>query len=252
LVANLLTIERIDAVGFVDEGANPEADILIWKRADPPATDDNISKGEANMSFDFDSLPDEARAEFETLQSRITELEGQLAAEPTENADPEEQVLKALPDEDRALIQKRIEEAEARVAKAEQAAAEAVEKANEERRERRLAEFAKQAESELDTLIGETSDKAMLLYTVHERLDKDTAKSLMEMLRAANGIAKQSDVLTKQLSSVDAEMPDTAWAEVEKQATELVTNGIKPTREQAIDHILTNDAALAARVDAER
>jgi len=257
-VPNLLTIERIDAVGFVDEGANPESDILIWKRAEIPPEPSSKSPqmGDASMSFDINSLPDEAKAEFEALQTQVADLTETVAtatAQTPDPVDPGEEILKRLPDETRDLIQKQLDDAESRVAKAEERVTKALKEAESERTERRMAEFTKQAEDELDELPEDAPSKATILYAVHENLDKDTAKSLMDMLRAANGVAKTANVITKQIGDSTGDPdPQTATAEMMKRAVELVASGSQPTKEQAVDFLLTTDKELATRVDAER
>lgn len=282
-MTTLLRVEEIEAVGFVDSGANQLADVLIWKRStededmsDKPqdggklahmlravgsllkwsddeveaAVEEAVTKStseEGEMTeFNVAELPEEAQEHFRAMEERATTAESALevseakVAELSKAEEPEEDdVLKGLPEE----VVKRLEAAEERADRAEEIA-------KAERRERRLADFRKQAEDELDALPGEVDDKAELLEAI-EGLDDEQTKALRTMLRSANEVAK-SDKLMDEHGVGGGGEEDKAIAKISARAKELVEKGDIATFEQAFDHVMQTDTELAMEYKAER
>jgi len=120
-----LHIKELLSIGAVDNGDNPEAEIVFWKRRKAKQTPDGgDSKGEPMIEgFDLSALPDDTRdalaAHFEVLKA---ERDAALEAVPPPVEEAE--VEKALPDDIAELIAK----AHAKTAEAEAALAVEVEK----------------------------------------------------------------------------------------------------------------------------
>lgn len=258
---NLLKTNLIEAVGFVDAGANPDSDILIWKRGVADPTSVQPEKGEGKMPFDINSLPEEAQTEFQSLESRIAELEEaattnatelevaqKAAAEAVSNADGGtdggDPVLKKLDDEVREQVEKRIAEAEKR-------ADEALAKADVERKERLIAKCEAEAKDNYSRIPGDDVAKGKVLYEIDENLSEDTAKGLREMLSAANGLIEAGGI-TEEIGKGGGDKTQTNWDSLVAKANDLVSKGEFETREQAIDHIYSTepDLIVAARADA--
>lgn len=71
---NLLKVKRIQTVGFVTEGANPEADILIWKSRDEPVTFKEVKGQEAADQEVWDFTSNLGRS----LRSILLEGDGEV------------------------------------------------------------------------------------------------------------------------------------------------------------------------------
>ena len=172
-----LTNLVIEKVAFVDAGANPGADILIYKRATEPAdsegapvADDTkfeeaVAKAVAEKVF---ALEAEHKAQGEVIAAldamdndTLAALRG-ITVAPVEKSDDD--VLKALPDE----VRERIEKAETQLAKIEG--------------ERRTERFAKAAEE--FTPLAPVAEIAPVLDAL-DHADPEIAKSLTQILKAA-------------------------------------------------------------------
>ena len=291
----LLIIERLDTVGFVDSGSNPDADVLIWKRAP-----DSHEKGGSDMPFDpkkdlsadgqtwleelekkqkeaLDAAVVKNAEELEALKARVAELgegegegEGEGDGEGEGEGEGEEEgalaklrkLLRGEPEPDpvtKGMTADQLavhKSQEARIAKAEADAKAATELANtaiakaaEERKERQMVEFQKTAETDLSLLQGEPDAKAVLLYAVHDKLDKETAKSVVDMLRAANSqVQKAAEQLAKEIGSAGGdEDPESPWNQVLDKAKELrkAQPELYDTDAKAVAKILVDNPKLA-------
>jgi hypothetical protein len=95
---NRLTVNSITSIGAVEDGDNEPSKIMFWKRKkDTEPVQGQVEKEGEPMSFDVDSLPDEAK-EYMTAQ---------IAAG---IAEASEEVPDALPDDLPDLVTKRIED----------------------------------------------------------------------------------------------------------------------------------------------
>lgn len=289
-MTTLLKVDEIDTVGFVDAGANQLAEVLIWKRAEAPAvlkqevdmsdatersggklatmfravglllnwSDEDVeavveeaaiikAAEEAEMSdvFNVADLPEPAQEAFRALESRATEAETKLAAAQAEladvvKADEPEDVMKGLPEE----VSKRIDLLEKR-------ATEAEEIAKAERTARQRAEFAKQAEEQLDQLAGEPEDKVDVLAAIYA-LPDDQRDKVLEMLRGANEVAKTGKVYDEH-GRGGGDETTTAVDKIAAKARALIEKGdFSGSFEQAFDHVLKTDRDLAGEYVAER
>lgn len=287
----LLIIERLDTVGFVDSGANPDADVLIWKRVP-----DSHEKGGSDMPFDpkkdlsaegqtwledlekkqkeaLDAAVAKNAKEFEALKAKVAELaegegdgDGEGEGEGEGEGDGALAKLRRLllgenePDPvtkgmtaDQVAIHKaqeaRIAKAEAEAKAATDIANTAIAKAAEERKERQMVEFRKIAETDLSLLQGEPDDKSILLYAVHNKLDKETAKSVVDMLRAANSqVQKAAEQLAKEIGSSGGDSdPESPWNQVLDKAKELRKSQpeLYDTDAKAVAKILVDNPKLA-------
>jgi hypothetical protein len=185
-----LLVKEITSVGAVEEGDNPGAEILFFKRKDHKATEvakesrTTAETEEASMARpDLSSLDDEVRAPLETY---LDELEAQ---QPVVEPDPEE-VVKAAPEEVQEIIAKQASELE-----------ELQKQADEDRKEleteiakRRTAEFTDLAKS-YEAVTG--PDAGPHLDAIEASVPTETFDWLKERLNATAAVLEADTVLTK-------------------------------------------------------
>ena len=256
---NLLKVKRIMTVGFVDEGANPEADILIWKsRNEPtetPSTDATQpeKEGGQSMAFDINTLSAEAQAEFQKLQELAAQvpaleeerdtLQEQLskAADPPASTEPED-VMKGLDPKVQELFKSLSDRADASEARAE----EVVEKLA-------TSELEGFAKADLAALSGEVADQVRILRLMQKSLKAEEFTAVKEMFKGAAAAVKAADVLKRELGASEPEtVGGGAFAKVQAKGAELVRDGKFDTIQKAVAHILRTDNALAKEYEAER
>lgn len=105
---NRLFVDSITSIGAVDEGDNPLSKIMFWKRkTTEPAPGPVVKKGDS-MSFDVESLSDDAKAHVEGLVAQIAELTETPEALPNDLPDL---VTKRLDDQDTVIEKERVEKA---------------------------------------------------------------------------------------------------------------------------------------------
>lgn len=167
------------------------------------------------------------------------------AAAPKEEGDDvtkaaiQEEVNKGL-----ASIQKQLTDANARAD-----AAEAVAKADREARE---------VEVEKTTLrkyrhVTVDVDKDAAIFAKMRTNDKPTYDFMISKLDAAEAVAKASKALENDLGSSLGGGGQTAWAEIEAKAAEVVAKGAAGmTQEKAIDQVMKNHPDLVKRYKAEQ
>lgn len=106
-----LHIDKLTSIGAVEAGDNPESKIMFWKRKQPDELTTTepvqglIEKEGDSMSFDVESLSDEAKA-------YVSELEAKLAA-----ASEVEEVSDALPEDLPDIVAKRLDDQTADIEK---------------------------------------------------------------------------------------------------------------------------------------
>lgn len=271
----LLDVEELEAVGFVDAGANPDSDIMIWKRKKENAVDnadtrnmlqkiyDAVTKnadqtdgsgdsipdtGEETMELNKSELSDEVREHIEALEAQVAEL--QATPEP-EGDEGEPDVMKSLPDEQRSEIEKRMAEQEARIAKAEKEAADARAEAAIEKRERRMASFRKQASEKMPLLKGTTDEVAEVLFEAEENLPEDINTRLVETLTAASAQLAESGLIAEIGKHGGDQGPDSPYSELGEIAKSIREADPEITFEQAMTKAM-QDPANRALVEAYR
>lgn len=250
----------IDRVDLVDDGANPDASILLFKRdqgddmADDKAKDDDVQKAGKAISAArmarLKSLRDE-------LASLIADAQGDKMADEDKDKDDvgkakdaaEDPVVKAKFE----AFQKQIDDLKAQaddaIAKAAAAKAEAdaaVAKAAQEVEKRERADFAKRATDDLSHLPGSADDKGNLLYTLSKKLDDAEFKAIDTMLKAANEAAKTGKVTEEVGKSGKAPAGDSAFAKMKTLAAELVAKGTAKTEADAIAVVAQTNPELYA------
>jgi hypothetical protein len=249
----------IDRVDLVDDGANPDASILLFKRdggtdmADDKAKDDDVQKaGKAISTARMARL----KALRDELASLIADAQGDKMADEDKKDDvgkaadaAEDPVVKAKFE----AFQKQIDDLKAQaddaIAKAAAAKAEAdaaVAKAAQEVERRERADFAKRATDDLSALPGSADDKGNLLYSLSKKLDEAEFKAIDTMLKAANEAAKTGKVTEEVGKSGKAPAGDTAFAKMKALAAELVTKGTAKTEADAIAVVAQTNPELYA------
>lgn len=159
-------------------------------------------------------------------------------------ADPKEDVLKGLPKE----IQARLEKAEAES----KAMSERLAKMQEQNEIAVAIEKAAPLVKHLPTNAG---DLGPLLYRVEKgATTADDRAAVEKLLKAANEIAEQAE-LTKELGASGGGETAGAtgtWGEIEKKGQEIRKANPKLTKEQALDQAMVDNPELLAKYRAEQ
>jgi DNA repair exonuclease SbcCD ATPase subunit len=249
----LLDVEQIDTVGFVPAGANPGAEILLFK-ARKDAMDDaqlddladrlakalDIDKKEDQMSGEdtptaedlqkqLDDLQKAHDARAQELADTKAELEKAQAAAETE----EDKVTKAADEADPVLkehldaLRKQAEEDR-----------EEVQKLRAEREQERYATVAKGLPD-----IADVEDKTAFVADLYKGLGEDKAQSYLNHIRQAQALADQAGVFKEWGSDAPAAEEGQALATLEKMATERAAED-KVTYQQAFAKVLSENPKL--------
>ncbi|MFA6044769.1 MAG: hypothetical protein WC718_07280 [Phycisphaerales bacterium] len=238
----LLRVKRIDTIGLVDRGDNPEADIVFWKRdpgtAPVPGNDPDAARAaEPGTADEVRHMEDLEKAQADATAARA-EADA-LRAEAQAKVDAEAAALAKVAERE-AEIAKRDE----RIAELEKREREAVEKAE---RDALAIRFAKGGD--LGHVTGE--GRTDVLLTVKRAVDADTWTAVETMLKAASAQIEKGG-LFKEIGTGAAADGETAWGVIQARAAEIVTKGEAPTLEQAIEKVTRADPALAMRYEDER
>lgn len=230
-MANLLRKLRITKVDRVEEGANSEAHIVLFKRRDDvtheDAPQDSVKKENRSMSVDVETLEPEVKALLVEVEKARDEAVAKAAALEAEKAEFEklaaepEDVLKGVP----AEIRKRIEDAESEVA--------------ELRKSERRREFLAKA-SEFEA-VGSADELAPVLSEVAASVDAETYKTLERLLKAANAQIAEGKLFDEAGTAHAGERD--ALNSIDEKADALV-KAKSITKEQAITEVLAAEPGL--------
>ena len=214
-----LRFKRIDKVSLVDKPDNPEARVVIAKRAEEP-----MEKTEKVGLF-------------KQLAQALGLTEADVKVEPKKDE----------PVNNKAEIEaiaKRVEEAEKRAKDAEQEVAKL-------RLDARTAEFTRKAETLYTSLPGKAAEKATVLRKVAdgEKLTDDEQKLLEKMLRAGNEAMAQG--LFEEIGSDAAPASGTAAARANAKAAELRKADPKLSEAAALAQVYKSDSKLMREVERE-
>ena len=270
----LLRMQQIDFVGFVEEGANQEdgegAYIKIWKRAKGLFTpsrrktmsdvfDTKDLSEDAQKAFaDLEEARKEAQDKIEAAETaqkdtaeKLTKAEADLADATKSGKDDDDDVTKGLPEELQAVLKAEREKAEEAIAKAQDEAKEANEIAKAEREKRQRREFAEIAKNDMGDLT--TKDLGDQLYEASQVMSDEAFETYTTTLKATSAQVKAADaVLFKELGAGGGGTSGDAWAEVQSKAREMVEKKLAPTEAQAIDKVLQDHPELYDRYQAEQ
>ncbi len=207
-----LTGLQLKTVGLVDRGDNPEADIVIAKRADD-ATETNTS-ADADGEQMADDKSKVKKAEGEQMPPAKDPKDEEIAALKSEVESLKSQLAAALPKEEPAkeapvapAVQKRLDDIEKRARDAEAALAAEVEK-------REAEEFGKRAEE-----YGFAKDQAGLIRKVCKALTEDESKALFGVLKSQR--AEVDRILGEKGRTTNTDNVEGAHAKLLKKAKEL-------------------------------
>lgn len=255
----------IDRVDLVDDGANPEAAVMLYKRhagedtmtEDPSAPVDDVAKvGRAISAARLARL----KAMRDELASLITdaqqgedmadETNDKAVAKATEPIAPVVPVAPVAPPTDPGddpVIKARFAEFEKRITDLQATADEAIAKAAAETEKRERADFAKRAEADFAHLPGTPDTKGGLLYTLSKKLTSEEYQAVDVLLKAADAAAK-TGAITAEVgkSGHGAAVGSTAFAKMRALATERVSKGEAKTEADAIVAIAQSHPDLYA------
>jgi len=224
-------------------------DILADPEADRPAlVGQTLAQFTTAVRQTLDAPP-----KGETMAEETTPQSPAPAAAPPEPAPPvaapSADLLKGMPDELRALVQKALSEAE--VAKRE--AAEAKAQARIEKDARELQDFAKRAETEFASLPGTALEKGAVLKGLYsgQPLAKEEADKVVALLKAADELARSGQVFGELGRSTPLAEASGAYGKIEALAKEVVAKGGAKTLAEAIAQVAQQQPALYQEYRAE-
>ncbi len=267
-----LHITRIDTVGFVTAGDDPEAEIVFFKRA-PKKAAAPTPKNESDMDKFLKALAaklgwsdeevekftteagleegDDVQKALDALTVRVEkaeadnkELTDKLEAAGDEKDDDEPDPLAKLDDETRAAIQKQHDEHEAAIQKANDRAV-AAEKIATDERDKREARDLDEVVKAMPGIEGKPEEVAAMLKSARDTMDADAYTALVKTLNTAS--AKVVAGLTVLGRDGVPGAGNSAWQDVEKAAEALRRDDAKMTKAVAIDKVLQDDKDLADR-----
>jgi len=262
-MATRLRVRRLDRVGFVDKGDDPEAEIVFFKRAETFGEvgegDQAVNKGGKRMAeFDISKLSTDDQAavgKIQTEADKVAGLEEELAtvradlakatATPASTVETEEDVMKGLAPEVKEMIEKLQTEAD-----------ESRTTTNELVEKLAAGELEKFAKTELSDLSGDLADQVRVLRTIQKALDEPKDfEAVQEMFKAASASVKAADVLKREIGASDTTPAGgDAFAKATALAADLMKADPKKydTIQKAIAHVLRTDGDLAREYEQER
>lgn len=236
----------IDEVSLVDDGANHEAHVVLWKSRDRLTSHQpegvsmspSASKTEAHMpELDISKLPPDAQ-EFisgmakshEAMEKALSEAKAELAKrQPAKGTDD---IVKSAPPEVRALL-----------AKTNKRLAEAEKMAREERDHRLTQEAITKARTEYKALAVDHAELGTVLKRLHDT-DADLAAKVETVLKAATAQAEAGDIF-KAVGSTGAKV--TGAEERLEALAKAKAEGSDLTYEQAFAEALDENPELYAQ-----
>lgn len=188
-MTNRLRVKSLLSIGAVEEGDNPEADILFWKSKKTTEPEEGLTK-EGDSMPDIESL-DAAKARISELEEKLAEFDVEAPAAPL----PED-----LPD----AVAKRLDDQDAAIAKAEEEKIELAKKLAAIEDERATEKYTKMAEA-YAPLLGDPAETAPILKSLGTS-EPEALADLETRLEAGLEKAAFSELL-KEYGSSDAEGP---------------------------------------------
>ena len=241
---NLLEDLVITRVDLVDEGANAESFIKIFKRRGEGGTsmklEDILKSLEEEQAATVKSAIEAAIAERDAAAEKLAEaeaevvrLEGELEkAQEPEVLDEEEDVLKKVSPEVKALIEKARLQA--------QTAENEVKKMLDREADREAIAKAKQIEG-----LGSTTEEMTGVMKALSGTNKDLADKVFNILKTAHKVVEESKAFVEVGKQHDSQLgdADAAWALIESKAGEIAkARGI--TKEAAVHEAISENPDL--------
>lgn len=172
--------------------------------------------------------------------------------------EPDEAVMKSLPEPVRKLIEKQ----NAQLEQVRKEAKEASERAAVEKDAREQREFIEKAKTDIPNLPGTAEEKGTLLKVVHAKLEKKDAESLMKLLKAGDSATK-SLLMMGGHGEVGSEVEgdgseeslrksEGARGELEEKASEIRKANPKLSAQQAFSRACAQNQALYKKMRAEQ
>jgi hypothetical protein len=234
-VPNVLKDLVIDRVDLVDEGANSEAYIKLYKRKEPKNMNfDEILKSldpeavkvvNAEMDKAKAEVPADVVAKLETAEADLKKAKDEKDVVAAELAKAKESTKEDSTPED---VMKSLDPAVQEIFKSMKAQKEAAEAIAKQLSDQKIEDEAIAKARELKAL--PTDEKALVSIV------KSATPEVFELLKSVNKLIDESEIL-KQKGSEGSDSNTDAWSKIEKAADELVVSE-KITKEKAIDKVI--------------
>lgn len=140
--------------------------------------------------------------------------------------------LAGVPEEMQATVEAICKQHDAAIEKAAQL--EEILKA--ERDERLRRDFVEKAEKEFSNIPGTAVEIGLLLKSLHD-LDSDVAEKVEGVFKSVDA-QLSTGAIFEEVGTQAADVEVTAWNKIEKQAEELITNGVEVSKAAAISKVL--------------
>lgn len=242
-----------------DEEEEEEEEEEAVAKADDDEDDDDLADDDADV--DEEEEEEEPPARKKAKKAKKTKLAKKTASSDEDDEDDvlidddddeeeeiPETVMKSLPPSARAAIERN-----QRIAKrARQDAREARELALTEKSRRERLEFIAKAKKDIPNLTGTEEEKGELMQALYSgTVTKKQADSLVKMLKAADA-AQRSLLMSERGSGRARTDEDSALAEIDTLADELMAKDTKLTKAQARTKVCQDNPALYQRYKVEK
>lgn len=228
-----LEVTRVD---LVDEGANSEAFIKIYKKKEGGKTmkleeilkslDEEQAKviqAEIDRGKKAEEDLEKAKADLTASEQKVADLESEVNK--SKKPEEEEEILKSVTPEVRAIIEKSRAQAKA--------AEESVKKMMEKESEKEAIAKAKEVSG-----VGTSEEDLASLYKSLSARDEKLAEKVFDVLKTAHSVIAESEVFKEAGSGGEGAIgEDAAWAKIEQKASEIAKSRTI-SKERAIDVVL--------------
>lgn len=246
-----LTDIEFDRVDLVDEGANSEAFIKLYKNKGGKSMskvseilktlkeeDAKIIETELNKAKEMPKEDDKDK-KISNLQAEIARYKKEAPKDINKSKESEEkELMKGASPELKAYLEKRNKE---------------MEETKLEIKKMKEREFEKEAVSKAKTVTN-IAVKNSVLADIYKRCmateDDKLAEDVFEVFKTADKVIKEGSELFKEKGSTEGNVDNTAWGKVESQAVELAKSK-SISKEQAITEVLQSDPELYAQYQKE-
>lgn len=249
---------EITKVDLCKAGADPDADIMIFKSLDEivdPATkpkeDTTVSKKIAKPEDLAKASPEDVKAYVDQLEKTLADQEQELEkakkpapVEPKGKAEPDD-VTKGLSPEVKKMLDEQAEE----IKKARQEAAEAREEVKKAQAHTEFVELKKTVEKDMPSIPGTVDEIAKMIQEAKTVLTAASYAVLEKALKAGSAaIAKAS----AELGAGGTKPTGSAEEEINKMADEKVAKNECKTRPEAIQKVASEHPDLYQRYKSEQ
>jgi chromosome segregation ATPase len=244
-VPNLLTDLVIDRVDLVDDGANSEAFIKLYKRKESHSMnfeeilkelkEEHVEAIKAEITKACDAASAEVKEQMTSKEKELEDAKTELAKANEELAKANEEINKSKEDNtSNEDVIKNLDPAVQELFKSITAQKEAAEKVAKQLGEQKIEEEAIAKAKELKAL---PADEKVLVSIV-----KSASTEVYELLKSVSKLIEDGEVL-KEKGNASTDGNQDAWAKIEK-AADVIVDAEKVTKQAAISKVIKEQPEL--------